>query len=247
MFTEHLSDVLGGCRRGVLVDTGFYGTTRELLAEGHPDLDWGSLLLARSFRPGYPTRGSRTTGLLVEAAQYIPFQRRTSLLRHWHYVEWLFEPDLDSVSAFRRTEEGVRSNLQIFDWTSRVRPEPGTVFHGVLRYLDGLPSSGPGTRIAAEVDQAWTRLHRAIVWPDKADGDVLAVGRRTHDFGRDEAWTARAWRGPLDALRGSTTWREGMIARAGTHWRRPLLSVVELAYGGRYVVRTARSIFQRWR
>lgn len=238
LFAQHLAEALEGRPRGILVDTGFYGTTRELIAEGHPNLDFGSVMIARSFRPGYPRRGSRTVGLLVEAAAYSPFRRRTALLRYWHFVEWLFEPELPSVRSFRNEDGNVKSNLEVPGWRARVNPSPGTAFYGLLHYLDQLPGP-PAARVVGDADRAWTRLRRAIIWPDRRAALALAVGSRTHDFGRQGSWTARPWRGPLTVLRGSAMWREGEIALAGTPLRLPLLSVIEAAYAFRHLWRRA--------
>lgn len=239
LFSRHLRDAMNGQPRGILVDTGFYGTTRELIAEGHPEVDLGSVMLARSFRPGYPREGARSTGLLVEAESYNPFRRRTTLLRYWHFVEWLFEPELPTVRTFRQEDGDVRSNLEVADWEVWVNPSSGTAFNGVLRYLDQLPGP-PGMRVVRDAGEAWTQLHRAIIWPDRNAALALAVGRRTHGFGREGSWTARPWRGPLAALRGSTMWREGEVAHSGTPLRLPMLFAIEAAYVLRHICNRTR-------
>jgi hypothetical protein len=242
LFTRHLRDALGGRRHAVLVDTGLYGTTRQLLAEGVPDIDFSSALIARSHRPGLATRNSRTFGLSVEADGYSPLQRRTAMLRYWHFIEWLFEPELPSVRTFADNYGVVRSNLEVDGWRSRIGPVPGTPFHGIVEYLDALPHA-PAERIVADADRAWSEFRRAVVWPDRAHGHALGVGTRSHDFGTDATWSARPWRGPIAALRGASMWREGEIARSGTPLRRPLLAAIEMAYGSRRLTRavTGRS------
>lgn len=242
LFTRHLRDALGGRRHAVLVDTGLYGTTRQLLAEGVPDIGFSSALIARSPRPGLATRDSRTFGLSVEADGYSPLQRRTAMLRYWHFVEWLFEPELPSVRTFAENHGVVRSNLEVDGWRSRIGPVPDTAFHGIVDYLDALPHA-PAERIVADADQAWSEFRRAVVWPDRAHARALGVGTRSHDFGTDATWSARPWRGPIAALRGASMWREGEIARSGTPLRRPLLAAIEMAYGSRRLTRavTGRS------
>ena len=242
LFNRHLRQAMGSRPRAVLVDTGLYGTTRQLLAEGVPDLDFSSALVARSFR-GAPAQQAKTFGLSVEAAGYSPLRRRTALLRHWHFVEWMFEPPLQSVRSFTADHGVVRSNLEVAGWQDRVGPEPGSAFAGVLEYLDGL-GHRPGTRIVQEADRAWRALRRAVVWPDSDSGHALSVGLRSHDFGTEGTWTARPWAGPFAALRGSTMWREGEIARSGTVLRLPLLAVIEAGYSTRLALRRARSVLR---
>jgi hypothetical protein len=234
LFERHLRTTLGGRSRAVLVDTGLFGSTAHLLTEGVSDVEFSSALIARSYRPGPPN--PRTFGLSVEAEGYNPLRRRTALLRYWHFVEWLFEPDLPSVRTFTDDHGAVRSNLEVPGWSARVAPPRGHPFTGVLDYLKALPS-GPAERIVPDADRAWSRFRRAVVWPDRRHGEVLMAGDRSHDFGTNATWSHRSWRGPVAALRGSTMWREGEIARSGSTLRRPLLAAIETAYGARHVKR----------
>lgn len=232
LFTRHLRNALGGGRHAVLVDTGLYGTTRQLLAEGLPTIDFSSALIARSYRPG--PHNAKAFGLSVEAEGYSPLRRRTTLLRYWHFLEWLFEPELPSVRTFTDDGGSPRSNLEVEGWRARVEPTAASVFAGLLDYLGELPH-GPAQQIAHDADRAWSEFRRAIVWPTRAHAAALAVGTRSHDFGTDATWGERPWRGPVAALRGSSMWRGGEIAGSGSPLRLPLLAAVEAAYGTRRV------------
>jgi hypothetical protein len=234
LFTRHLRDTLDDRRHAVIVDTGLYGTTGNLLAEGLPDVHVSSALLARTFRRG--PRVAPTFGLSLEADGYSPVRRRTALLRYWHFVEWLFEPELASVRSFIDEGGVVRSNLEVPGWQEQLAPAPDTAFAGIMEYLGALPA-GPAARIVVDADRAWSEFHRAVVWPQRDHGHALSVGRRSHDFGKDETWGERPWSGSVAALRGSSMWRGGEIARAGTRLRLPLLAAVEGAYGFRHLQR----------
>jgi hypothetical protein len=236
LFGRHLRATLGHRYHGVLIDTGLYGTTRALLAEGLPDLAFSSALIARSYRPGLARRSTRTFGLSVEATGYSPWRRRTAMLRYWHFVEWLFEPDLPSVRGFTEVGGEVRADLQVDGWQERIAPPPGSAAAGVLSYLDALPP-GSGAKIVEDADRAWGAFRRTIVWPGIEDARALAVGTRSHDFGKDATWTERPWSGPLGALRGTSMWREGEIARSGTPLRAPLLVTIEAAHTLRHAKR----------
>jgi hypothetical protein len=234
LFARHLRNTARNRPQVILVDTGLYGTTRALISEGMPDLDVSSALIARSFRPG--TRHERTFGLSVQADGYSPLRRRTALLRYWHFVEWLFEPPLPTVRTFDVVDGRVVSNLEVDGWRDCLAPEPASAFAGVLAYLDGLtPASAP--RVMVDTDRAWRAFRRAVVWPHREHGHALQIGGRSSDFGVDTSWSARSWSGPLAALRGSSMWREGEIARSGTSIRGPLLAAVEAAHGARRVKR----------
>jgi len=236
LFRRHLRSALQGRHHAVLVDTGLYGTTPGLMAEGMPGIDFSSALLARSYRPGLDHSNSKTVGLSVEARDYSPFRRRSALLRHWHFVEWLFEPEVESVRTFGYENGVLRSNLEVDGWQDHLMPTPGSAFAGVIDYLDNLPA-GPAGKITKDVDRAWDKFHRSVVWPNRTAGQALLVGTRSHDFGTDGTWAPREWKGPVAALRGSTMWREGEIARSGSLLRMPMLAMIELAYGARQVKR----------
>lgn len=246
LFRQHFDEQRDGRTMPIVVDTGLFGTTRAVLADAYPDLDVRSLLLARALHPDLVAQQRGTFGLSVEAEVYSSTRRRSALLRYWHFVEWLFEPDLASVKWFERTPSGVRSNLEVTGWREKLEAAPGTVFDGVLEHLGALRPRSVAT-IPGAADKAWNSLRRVIVWPKADDARALEVGTRSHDFGREETWEASPWRGPIDALRGSTMWREGVIARSGGAWRLPLQALIELAYSGRALHRvvTARKRYSR--
>jgi len=235
LFARHLAGALDGRRRGVLVDTGLFGTTAQLLRDGFDDLDLSSVLIARSNyrRAARPPHGN-VFGLSVQADGYSPLHRRTAMLRYWHFMESLFEPDLESVRTFTEVDGQPRSNLEVPAWPDQVGPTPGSAYAGVLQYLESLPS-GPAEQVQRDADRAWNRFRRAVVWPDPPHGFALMAGRRSWDFGSDVTWTDRAPGGVLAALRGSSMWREGEIARSGSLLRLPLLAAIEGAHGVRRV------------
>ena len=100
-FVRHLQDQLGGRPRALVVDTGLFGTTAHLLADAQPDLEFSSVLIARSNYRREPTPWpSKVFGISVQVDGYSPLQRRTAILRYWHFTEALFEPALPSVRSF---------------------------------------------------------------------------------------------------------------------------------------------------
>lgn len=246
LFTRHFDEARNGHRMPVLVDTGLFGTTRAVLADAYPHLDVRSLLLARTLSPELVQQQRGTFGLSVEAEVYSTFRRRTALLRYWHFVEWLFEPELPSVKSFEETAGGVRSNLEaVSGWQAALEAEPRTVLAGAIDYIGDLRPDMIA-RIPAAADAAWGALKRAVVRPTADVGQALAVGSRSHDFGREGTWEAPTWQGPVHALRGSVMWREGAIARAGGRWRVPLQATIEVAYAAR-ALRRAATVRRRFR
>jgi hypothetical protein len=243
LFARHVRGTLEGRSRAVLVDTGLFGTTGQLLADGFPDLDVSSVLIARAnYRREAVPRHAKVFGVSVQSDGYSPIQRRTAILRYWHFMESLFEPALESVRTFAEHDGVPRSNLEVENWQSRVRPARGTAFAGLLDYIEALPP-WPAEQITRDADRAWTQFHRAIVWPNRSHGFALRAGLRSYDFGSDVRFSERSGRGSLAALRGSSMWREGEIARSGSPLRLPLLAAIEAAHSARTLLLAAR---RRW-
>ena len=240
LFVRHVETQAAGRSGLLLVDTGLYGTTSAVLAEGLPGRTVRCALLARSFRAGLDDGVGRAAfGLSVEAAGYSPLVRRTALLRYWHYIEWLFEPDLPSVCLFHDDAGSVRSDLEIPGWAERVPGPPDSAFGGVLDYLRGLSGRPPGV-VAIEADVAWNRLSRSLIRPSAVDAGALRVGTRSKGFGLTATWDERRPGRAWSALRGSSMWREGEIARSGSALRIPLLAIVQSAHILRWAGRVAR-------
>jgi hypothetical protein len=237
LFTRHLTDAMDGRRRGVLVDTGLFGTTAHLLADGFEGLDLSSVLIARSnYRRAASPPHAKVFGLSVQADGYSPLHRRTAMLRYWHFIESLFEPRLDSVQTFTEVGGHLRSNLEVDGWQDQLHPTPGSLYAGLLEYLASLPA-GPAAQVLRDADKGWDRFRRAVVWPDPAHGFALRAGQRSWDFGSDVTFTDRIDRGAIAAFRGSSMWREGEIARSGSVLRLPLLLAIEGAHSFRRLKR----------
>jgi hypothetical protein len=238
-FRLHLSGCAGGRQRLILCDSGLFGSTLQLLMDGLPEMTWSSVVVARANFKRLPTpHFTHMTGLAVEASQYCPWQPRTSILRYWHLIESILEPDLQSVRRFDEDCGQIRSNLEVPGWQSRILPEPGSIFGGMLDYIDALPPA-PAIQILDDAERAWEKLRRAIVWPTPHESLLLDPGDRSVDFGRNETISVVGpWRGALTTLRKRSFWREGEIARWATSLRPFLLVALEAAYGARWCHRS---------
>ena len=243
LLRRHLDLSLSGRQHAILVDTGLFGTTMQLMCDGIHDLRFSCALIARANYRGRshatPHHG-KTFGLSIEADSYSPLQRRSAILRYWHLIESTFEPNLPSVRTFT-DENGIPvSNMEIPGWRNSIQPTATSVFSGVMAYLDGLSQNDP-SRVVRDARIAWKKFYQAVVWPTADDGFTLDVGIRGNDFGVDATSAPRPWKGPLNALRGHALWREGEIARVKTPLRLPLLAAIEVSYGVRKLKRKLTS------
>jgi hypothetical protein len=212
--------------------------------DGIPDLSWSAAVVARANFKRLPTpHFARMVGLSVEASQYCPWRPRTAMLRYWHLIESVLEPDLPSVSCFSDGAGVLRSNLEVDNWEACILPQPGSIFAGMLEYIDDLPRA-PAIRILRDVSKAWIGLRRAVVWPSAHDSVILDPGQRSLDFGRVETVSVVGpWRGAVATLRTRSLWREGEIARWASSLRTPLLFGLETAYGVRWCRSNIRRLF----
>jgi len=176
-------------------------------------------------------------GIATQDNRYSPFNSHTSVLRYWHLIEATLEPSLPSVQSFTRVDGVARSNLEIDGWSQRIGPAQGEIFAGVLDYIGALRPADATVRVMTDVEIAFRRLHRAIVWPTRNDARLLDFPPRSVDFGKDGHVPVIArGRGLLQAVRTSE-WREGAIAEMALQpLRLPLLAGVEAAYTARWLL-----------
>jgi hypothetical protein len=245
LFFEHLQSCLGGRRRAILCDSGLAGSTMQLLEDGIPDIMWRCALFARSNYKGLATpHFARTVGLAVEAKRYSPLDARTAVLRYWHLMEAILEPELQSVSTFKRVDGVVRSNLEVHGWKQRIGPRRDEFLAGILVYIDALPAAGAATRIIKDVKPAYRELRRAIIWPNPQDVDMLSIGERSIDFGRTDNITTFSGKAGLRGALWGNLWREGAIASQLSPLHRPVLAGIEVAYSTRWAARALKLVFR---
>ncbi|HKR87242.1 MAG TPA: hypothetical protein VJS38_03630 [Phenylobacterium sp.] len=244
LFDQHLAACAGPARRILLCDSGLYGSTVRLLRLGRPDYDWTCALFARSNYKGFSeSHFPVTVGLCVEANGFDPTERRTAVLRYWQLIESCLEPDLPSVVSFARVDGEAKANLAAPGWERKLEGQPGELFAGVMAYLRALPPGRAGEQIYADAPAAWKRLYDAIVWPGPRERELLAIPRRSRDFGRTETVAAvvapKGVRAGVDDIKRSL-WREGAVAEHFPLSRPLWLGGLHAAHLGRGALAYAR-------
>ncbi len=237
LFREHLEDRSADRPRIILCDTGLFGSTLQLLKAAIPEKRWGCVQFARA---NYKRMASPHFGELIGIAtqddRYSPFNSRSSILRYWHLIEGTLEPPLPSVRSFAPVDGKARSNLEIDGWSALIAPEPDDIFAGVLDYISGLRPADATVRVMTDVEPAFRRLHRAIVWPTRHEADWLDFPPRSMDFGKDGHVPVIVRDGGLTRAMRRSEWREGAIAAmAPPPLRLPLLAAVEAAFAARWL------------
>ena len=243
LFREHLKSCTDGRSHAILCDTGLFGSTHQLLEQAFPELKWSCIQFARANYKGMASpHFGKVVGIATQDDRYSPFDPRTSILRYWHLIEGTLEPSLPSVRSFTRVDGVARSNLEIDGWSQQIAPEQDETFAGVLEYIGGLQPGSATLRIMTDVETAFRRLRRTIVWPARHDAGVLDLPARSMDFGKSGHVAAIVrHRGLTGGIRRSE-WREGAIAElAAPPLRLALLAAVEAAFSLRWLYHLIRS------
>lgn len=239
LFRKSLDDMAEGCDRIVLVDTGLYGSTLQMMRDAYPDLRLEAAQIARCNHVGdaadhFPA----IHGVVVERDRYSPLDARSAILRYWHFIELLFEPPLDSVTWLEaRTDGSVGSNLQTPGWEDRL--------HGGFSFqpeLDSyLGSLGPEdvAEMPARAERAFHRFRRVVLFPTAEEARLLGEGQRAHDFGLSGGDEIRLLGNPTDTLREllGARWKEGALAVHRPLLRRAYQSALEGMYLARWLAR----------
>lgn len=215
LFRAHLDARTAGRSTVILCDTGLYGSTVRLLREAMPERRWLSVQFARSNYKGFAApHFDVTVGLSVERDLYAPWDLRSCVLRFWHLVESVLEPELPSARAFAVPPGGTEplANTEVPGWRERVLPAGPCLFSGALAYVDHLtPESLRG--LDDEAVRGWRRLRRTLIRPRPSDLPLLTLGDRSRDFGRREQVAQFAERRGAPARIRASLWREGALIR----------------------------------
>lgn len=230
-FAQHIAETAGHRSRLMLVDTGLFGGTMRILEDVYPEYVWSCALVGRANYRGSPApHFARTVGLLFEAE--VPSRRKptSAILRHWHLVEGLFEPDLPSATTIGFGPDGLtRSDLEVPGWRDKVLARGMPLYDGMMDHLSGLAPSDLRD-LDMRADRAERMLARMILRPTAQDVVALDVGSRSMDFGREGASAVvRPVEGGLRQRIWSvrhSLWREGQIRRAV-----PMASLALPAFG----------------
>jgi hypothetical protein len=234
LFARHFRQLVGDSDRIILCDTGLYGSTQRLLASAFPDLRLETIQFARSNYKGHGEEHfPKVSGLLVQQNFYSPINVRSSVLRYWHLIESLFEPNVPSVRLFSEDSRGeVNANCGDIRFGVIDPTEENALLAGAFSYVDVLAADG-GAAALRDAESAWHRLRRAITRPTDADLRCLEVADRSVDFGRAEVLSIFAPKkqqtlaNRLKSLRFQL-WREGAIAREFPHLKHVLLPILTI-------------------
>jgi len=186
LFEKHLTLVAGTARRIVLVDSGWKGTSQQLLADAFRALDWSGLYFGTMHSRSHG-RGAldRATGLMFDSDRFDPDQPSTAFALYRHLIEGLFEP-------LGRSIEHLEPHAELGAWAPDSVPlreevptaETDPLFCSVLAYVrDSAPTRG-ASDLESEGSAAMARLARILAYPRSEEALALGSLFSSVDFGR---------------------------------------------------------------
>mgnify|MGYP001032879207 CR=1 FL=1 len=182
---DYLSKVTRGCKRVVLIDSGWQGTAQSLLARAYPDTTWMGLYFGRMLGPHHDPRiTSDVVGLMFERNTFDPSVPASAVTAHHHVIETLLEPNGPSIEDlpagdFAATAQGlIEANLaagtdaiQDALW---LEVEQYITTHAVL----------PLDQVMTRAQPAVQELSRLLITPTRHEALALVGKDRSADFGK---------------------------------------------------------------
>lgn len=97
LFDAYISKTIGKSKRVVLIDTGWAGTSQQLLARSYPNFEWMDSAFGWMNDAWDKDQCGTAHGLVFNSETYDPARPETSIALHRHLIESLFEPNAPSV------------------------------------------------------------------------------------------------------------------------------------------------------
>lgn len=214
---QYMTDVLSGAKRGVLIDSGWRGTTQSLLNVACPDIRWRGLYFGSILPDQTAVIARDRIGLMFESAVYDPKRPETAFIRHRHLIETLLEPNGPSVEdipggIFKSGADAlIRLNQE--EVIDKVHD---TLYLSVIDYLRDHPGLGL-QQISANARKAMEALERILVHPTAAEARALHLRDRGADFGSPLIMPVLYYGAETDPKNADeriarALWKEGQIA-----------------------------------
>ena len=185
LLESYVSSLAEGYESLLLIDSGWQGSAQTLLARSFPDIDWWGAYFGRVAMPDSDrTFWDKMIGIVVEQDQFDPEKPESAIILQRHIIESLFEPAGPSIERLARTTDGtiiapeatlvLKDNMTIDPFVS-----------GVLDHMSATAANRDLHESAAAAREAWLKLSRFIVHPDKQDIAIYGSVERSLDFGRE--------------------------------------------------------------
>lgn len=186
LMEEYIDRLMGEARYGLFVDSGWAGSTQQLLMRRFPKMNWMGFYCCRyNYGKPPPPHFGRMAGILLEEPAYNRKVPISALLLHRHLLEAPLEPLLPSVSGYVRNDRGiVEADTGIASEVVIAGRSDEPLFQGIAQYFhDQHPAAGP-SRLRKNREKAAKALNRKVLHPHPEDIEQMWIEARSADFGK---------------------------------------------------------------
>ena len=180
-----LTEVAGGAKRVVLIDSGWQGTAQSLLNQAYPDREWMGLYFGRMLGPHHdPLIAQDVVGLMFERNGFDPDQPTSAVTAHHHVIETLLEPNGPSVEELPHGPfADVAQGLIDANRAAPVEPVSDALWLEVEAWI-AARASDPVAQVMARATEAEGELARLLITPSRDEALALVCKDRSADFGK---------------------------------------------------------------
>lgn len=184
LFERYVEQIVGEARQVVLVDSGWQGTTQNLLSLFRPELDWWGLYFGRIGTASSDRRNwHNVVGLEFESDFCSEELPATAIVHHRHLIEAILEPNAKSIESLYQKGDG---SVGAHGSEALLAEKPraaDSMFLGIKRYLQ-TGKAGSLSAVHSKAMKNWRLLANLILYPRREDVELLVPAPRSADFGR---------------------------------------------------------------
>lgn len=220
LFAKYINNLIQNRKRIFLVDSGWIGRTQGMLMRTFPEIEWTGLYFGKwAYGKSYPEYFPSIVGLCLDDSVHHKGHPRAALFHYHHLIEAPLEIDFPSVKEYIYDEklDLVLPNTGIAS-ESVIAPndERNTHFRGIVEYFQTCQQKEL-EQISQGANLAYKQLNHLIRFPSKSDLQMMMVGDRSADFGKDKSYPIllQPSKGSLIAKRRRlirSMWKEGQVA-----------------------------------
>lgn len=180
-FEYYIDRLSEGKKNIIIIDTGWLATSQENLMRAYPNKFWTGYYFGKwDYYSNNPWYFNKVHGGAVDKSRYNKKYIRAGVLFYHHIIEAPLEPMISSTEEYLYIGCDIEPNIDISKKMSEYMKND--FFKGINAYIKEKDKYGD---IILESEKAYKRLVKIIMFPKKSDIEILEVGKRGADFGRN--------------------------------------------------------------
>ena len=219
LFAQYIRNFSHNRQRIFLVDSGWTGRTQGMLMREFPEIAWTGLYFGKwAYGKPHPEYFPNIIGLCLDDSVHHQGHPKAALFHYHHLIEDPLEIDFPSVKGYVYEQKTglVVPNTGIAEESVILPNDTDTHFQGIIEYFQTCQQSDLD-QISQAANLAYKQLNHLIRFPSKSDLQMMLVGDRSADFGKDVSYPIllQPGKGNLIAKRRRlirSLWKEGQVA-----------------------------------